>query len=326
MPIPANLSFVGIAKETTKGTGVVPTAFIPVTTLDPVDNITYFDDTGMRGAMVDVYDLVQGPRFSEVSLAGNVHPDTFPWLLAGIMGDVATTGASAPFTHTISTRNGTDGQPISYSLTDHYGLTGATPARRYSGCQFAELTLKYAGDAKIDWSAKAIGFGSTKVARPTASFGAIAMYPSWLGTVTIGGTLRPFVQAGEISIKRGGAGPVSTVNGVQSPYVIWVGPLEIEGKLTLVHEDDTELDRFLNGTNTVLVHNWTTGTAAALTQLQLTMSKVQYKVGAIKRGKQYIELEVDYKALANTTDVGASGGFGAMRAIVQNAVPAATYV
>lgn len=324
MPIPSNLSFVGIAKDPTSA-GVASTAYIPVTTLDPQDNVTYFDDDGMRGAMVDVYDLVQGPKFSEVALAGSVFPDTFPWLLAGVLGDIATTGASAPFSHAIAARNSGDGQPAPVSLTDHYGLTGATPSRRFAGCKIAELTLKWAGDSRLDWTAKAIGLASTKVAKPTQSFGTIPMYPGWLGTLSIGGSNKTFMQAGELSIKRDSAGPVHTVDGSQAPYVIWCGPVVVEGKMTFLHEDDTELDRFLIGTNTSIVHNWTTGASSTLTQLQLTMSKAQYKVANIKRGKRYVELEVDYKALANTTDVGASGGYSPIKAVVQNAVVSGTY-
>lgn len=325
MPVPSNLSFVGVAKETTKGTGAVPTAYIPVTTLDPSDELKKFEDTGMRGAMVDVYDLIDGPRYSEVSLAGNVHPDTIPWLLANHLGDLATTGASAPYTHAMAAKNSGDGQPGAISLTDHYGLTGVTPARRFAGSQVSELTFKWAGDGMFDWTAKTIGFASEKVAKPTQSFGVIPPYAGWVGTLAIGGSSKAFMQSGELSLRRLGAAPIDTVDGSAAPYAIWMGPVEAAGKLTFVHEDDTELDRFLAGTSTTLALLWTQGTSAALTEVSFTMSKVKYRVARVKRGKQFVELEVDYKALANTTDVGASGGYSPLKAVVKNAVASGVY-
>lgn len=324
MPNASNLSFLGVARETTKGTGLAPTAFIPVKTLDPVDNIAYLDDTGMRGSMVDVYNTVPGPSFSEVTLAGDVFADTFPWLTANIMGEIATTGASAPFSHALTVRNSGDGQPGSLSLTDHYGLSGGTPSRRFAGCQVSELTVKWTAEGLFEWSGKTVGIASTTVARPTASWSTIAPLQSWLGSISIGGSPRLFVQQGEIAMKRA-TSPIHTVDGTQAPYSIWCGPLDVSGKMTFVHEDDTELSRYLGATNAVLVCNWQTGAGATLQQVQATMSRTQYKVASVKRGKTYVELEVDFKALANTTDVGASGGFGQIRWVVQNAVAAGTY-
>lgn len=325
MPTPSNLSFVGVAKEATKGTGVASTAYIPIKSIDPQDEITYFEDTGMRGAMVDVYNEVQGPMFSTLALTGDVFPDTIPWLLANIHGDLATVGASAPFAHTMAVKNSTDGQPGAISITDHYGLQGGTPARRYPGQQVAELAFKFAGDGMFEWDAKTVGYSSVSVAKPTPSFTAIPPLPGWLGTVSIAAGAKTFLEHGEINVKRVSADAIHTVDGTQAPYAIFVGALAVDGKMTLVHEDDTELTRFLAGTTTALVFNWTQGAGAALVQVQCTMSKVQYTVASIKRGKQYVELEVEFKALANSTDVGATGGYSPAKWVVQNAIAASIY-
>lgn len=321
---PSNLSFLGIAKETVKGTGVAASAYIPVKTLDPLDNVTYFPDTGMRGSMVDVYNEVQGPMFSEISLAGDVFPDTIPWMLANFFGDLAEAGASAPFSHTMAVKNSTDGQPGSVSLTDYYGLQGGTPARRFAGCQIGEVGFKWAGDGMFEWTAKATGFASTQVAKPTSSFTAIPPLPGWLGLLTIGGASKLFMESGELTLKRDTT-PIHTVDGTQAPYGIFVGAVEVEGKLVFVHEDDVELTRYLAATQSAIVLNWTQGAAAALVQVQCTMTKPQYTVAAVKRGKSYIETEITFKPIANTTDVGASGGYSQCKWVVQNAVGAGIY-
>lgn len=55
-------SFIGIAKEVTKGTVVAPTDFIPVMadSLKPVDVIDPLYDTGLRGSMVVNYNYIPG--------------------------------------------------------------------------------------------------------------------------------------------------------------------------------------------------------------------------------------------------------------------------
>lgn len=324
MPNPSNLSFLGIAKEATKGTGVPATAYIPVKTLDPLDNVIYLPDSGLRGSMVDVYNEVQGPKFSEISIGGDVFPDTIPWLLANFLGDLATVGASAPFAHTMAVKNSLDGQPGAVSLTDHYGLQGGTPSRLFAGQQIAELGFKFAGDGMFEWTGKTVGYASTNVAKPTSSFTAIPPLPGWLGALTIGGAAKTFMESGELTLKRE-ATPIHTVDGTQAPYGIFVGPVVMEGKATFVHEDDVELTRYLAGTQSALVLNWLTGAGAATVQVQCTMTKPQYTVAAVKRGKQFIETEITFKPIANTTDVGATGGYSQSKWVVQNAIAASIY-
>ena len=141
-------SYLGIAKETTKGTAVTPTDFIPVAkdSLKPVDIIDPLYDTGLRGSNVVNYNYIPGRTRSTFDFGGAVFADTIGYSLAGLLGSVATTGASAPYTHTISLKNSAtaaaDDQPISYTLTDFY----AAAVRAYPGCQFSDFSLKFNAD------------------------------------------------------------------------------------------------------------------------------------------------------------------------------------
>ena len=100
-------SFIGIAKETTKGTPVAPTDYLLVNkdTVKPVNVIDPLYDQGLRGAMVENYNYIPGRTRSTFDLGGAVFADGIGYALTGIMGACATTGASAPFTHTISLKN-----------------------------------------------------------------------------------------------------------------------------------------------------------------------------------------------------------------------------
>lgn len=323
MPQPSLRSFLGIAKEVTPGTAVAASHYLPVTELSPKDNVEMLVDAGMRGSMVEEYDTIAGPRFAEYEFGGDVFPDTIGFPLAGILGDVTTTGASAPFSHVFSTLNSGDGQPPSYTISDYYGGAAAS-TRRFAGMKFSEVGFKFNADGLLTYSAKATGLASASATNPTPSFGAILPMAAWIGITSIGGSAVGYVTEGECTIKRS-VNPIHTVDGTQDPYKIWSGPVSVEGKLTIVMEDDTEYIRYLNNTKPALDFNFTQGASTTLTQLLLHCSKAAYTAAEIGRGKDYVEVGITYKGLANATDVGASAGYSPIKATVQNAIAASTY-
>jgi len=153
-------SYLGIAKEVTKGTAVAPTDYIPVMkdSLKPADIIDPLYDTGLRGSNVVNYNYIPGRTRSTLDFSSAVFADTVGYALTGLLGSVATTGVSAPFTHTISLKNSAvaaaDDQPISYTLTDFY----AAAVRAYPGCQFSDFSLKFNADGMLEYDAKTTGF------------------------------------------------------------------------------------------------------------------------------------------------------------------------
>jgi Phage tail tube protein len=319
-------SYLGIAKEATKGTAVAPTDFIPVMvdSLKPVDIIDPLYDTGLRGSMVTNYNYIPGRTRSTFDFGGHVFPDTIGYPIAGIMGSVATSGASAPYTHTVSLLNasatGADSQPISYTLTDFY----AANVRSYAGIQFHDFSLKFNADGMLEYDAKGTGWASATVSTPTPSFSAVLPTPVWRGTLSIGGSAVSYTIEGNIDIKRN-VTPIYGISSTQNPYQIFVGGLDVSGKLTFVMENDTELTRFLTNTQPALVLNWAYGAGASAVQLQATITKGAYVAAAIERGNDFVTVSVDINGQANTTDAGASLGFAPIKWVLQNAKASGTY-
>ena len=60
MPGATGFSFLGIGKETTKGTAVTATHYIPTTSHDGDDTVDVLMDQGMRGSMATSYGAVKG--------------------------------------------------------------------------------------------------------------------------------------------------------------------------------------------------------------------------------------------------------------------------
>jgi hypothetical protein len=319
-------SYLGIAKEATRGTAVAPTDFIPVMkdALKPVDIVDPLYDTGLRGSNALNYNYIPGRTRSTVDFGGAVFADTVGYGIAGLLGSVATTGASAPFTHTISLFNslasGGDVQPISYTLTDFY----AVDVRSYPGCQFSDFSLKFNADGMLEYDAKSTGWASETVSDPTPTFSTILPTPVWRGTVSVGGSTVATAMTGNIDMKRP-ATPIYGISATQDPYQVFLGPLEVTGKITFVMEDDSQLLNFLNNSQPALVFNWAYGSGASEVQIQATLTKGAYTTGVIERGEDFVQVSVDFNAQANTTDDGASGGFSPIKWVLKNAKPSGTY-
>ena len=319
-------SYLGIAKEVTKGTIVAPTDFIPVSkdSIKPVDVVDPLYDTGLRGSNVVNYAYLQGRTRSTFDFGGAVFADTVGYGLAGLLGSVATTGASAPYTHTISLKNsltsGADDQPISYTLTDFY----AADVRSYPGCQFSDFSLKFNADGMLEYDTKTTGWASTAVADPTPTFSTLLPTVVWRGAVSIGGATVSNAMTGNIDMTRS-VTPVYGISNTQNPYQVFLGPLEVTGKITFIMEDDTELTRFLNNTQPAIVLNWAYGTGASAIQLQATISKGAYTAAVIERGDDYVQVSIDLNGQSTTTDAGSTGGFAPIKWVLQNAKASGTY-
>ena len=320
-------SFIGIAKETTKGTAVAPTDYLLVMSdsVKPVDVIDPLYDKGLRGAVVDSYNYIPGRARSTFDFSSAGFPDGIGYALTGLLGACATTGVSAPFTHTISLKNSltaaADVQPLSYTITDFY----VAAVRAYPGLQFTDFSLKFNADGLLEYDAKTTGFISASAATPTPTFSTILPTPVWTGTVSIGGSPVSNSVSGNIDMKR----PVTPIYGIantQNPYSVFVGALETTGKFTFVMEDNTELTRFLTNTQPAIVLNWSQGASAALTQIQATITKGAYTAAVIERGSDYVQVSIDVNAQGNATDAGASGGFGNIKWELKNAKAANTYI
>jgi len=313
-------SYIGIAKETTKGTAVTtPTAYIPViaNTVKPSDIYTPLYDEGLRGSLVKNYQYLQGRVHSTFDFGGAVFADTVIYPLAGVLGEDVVTG-SAPYVHTLSLKNTTatasDAQPSAYTILDYYGAN----VRTWAGHQFHDFSLKWNADGLLEYDAKSTGWQSATVATPTPSFSTVLPTVVWTGTVSVAGTTISTNTMGNIDMKRP-VTPVYGISNVQTPYQVFLGALEVTGKATFLMENDTQLTNYLSNTQPALVFNWTTGSGATQTSIQATMTKGAYTLAVIERSKDFVEVMVDFNAQGNLTDNG-TVGYSPIKWVVKNAV------
>lgn len=305
---------------TTVGTASAgATDFIAMTKFDPVDDQQFAEDKGMRGAMVDVYDLVAVQRAATIDCGGDLFADTFGYFLGGVLGDVVFTGGT-PNSHAFAVKNTTDGQPPSYQLTQYNGAV----ARQWGGVQYSEVGIKASGGGLITFDAKATAYASGTVATPTPSFSTVRPTPGYAGVVTLNGAAIDRLAAFELNIKRS-TEAIENIDGGPDPLRVWAGEVSVDGKASYVISDDTYLNYYLNNTQPPLVIAWNIGTGASQLGLTVTMTKCAHKTAHEVKGKQYVMVEAGLEALANTTDVGASSGYSPIKIALRNTKATGTY-
>lgn len=321
---PSVRSYLGVAKEVTPATPVVASAFIPVNkdSLKPVDIIAPLYDTGLRGSMAENYTYIQGRRHTEIDVAGPAFADTVGWWLGSIMGSVATVGASAPYTHTISLKNATSGdaQPTSLTLEDYY----VSGNRFYPGCKVTDFTLTFNSDGMLEYTTKLMGHPSSTTSAATPSFSAVTPTPVWRGAVSVGGTTIGYTTAASVTMTRKSEA-IFGIDTTQGPYEVFVGALDATGNMTFVMENDDQLTNFLSNTQPALTCTFAQGTGATATSIAFTITKGAYTTAAIDRSGDHVSITVDIAAIANTTDAGATAGFAPIKWTLQNAVVSGTY-
>lgn len=317
---PTVLGFVSVAKESTRGTYAAPVDYVPFTKFDVEDTTTWFSDDALRGSMVKAYDKVAGPQWAKISMQGPVYADTFGYPLMGILGDCVTTGSSAPYTHVGAVKNSADGQPTTQSWTDF----NSVDTRGYTSVSWYDLGVTWDGEKALDWTGTAQAYASAVQTKPTSAPSTVRMYPGWLGAVTLGGSSSQVLISADIKFKRAGD-PIHTSDGTQPPLEIFVAEMDCTGKIVVVADLNTQLTNYLTSPQQSLVVNFTSGTGATLTQVKFQFSKFNYDLAKPVRGKKWMEYEIDFEALGNTTDVGASGGYSLCKATLQNAKVSGTF-
>jgi hypothetical protein len=317
---PAELTFAGIAKETTNGTAAAPLFFFPFTKLDGVDDNGLLIDDAMYGSMTAENGAVAGKRSANVGYSGYFLPDFAGYLLHNILGGYAVGAPSnSVYPHTFTLLNSGDGQPPAHTITDRTGITATVAARAYAYACLSELTFAGNATGLVTMEGKFTTFGSAAAgSAPANTTTAETVIPGWRSTVTVAGSAAP-IREWSYTISRD-LSPDFQADGTQNPYSIARGALTVAGKLTFGARSEQPLIDFLAGTQQATVITIDNGgTTTAVRKLTATMTKTVYDSEGMVR-ETPIGWDMSFKALANTTDVGASGGRAPISCLLNNAV------
>ena len=307
---PSAQQWLGIAKETTYGTPVAtPTLWLPIINPKHEPHQAMLRDEGLRGNMAMAQGYVAGPRYDTFDFETYPYIDSIFALAMNIYGGPDTvTGTAAPYTHKTSLLNTGNGQPTSWTLNYFNGAE----TWQLAGAQQAQLDLETkVADSLAKVTSSWMSLPGVKVANPTNTPDTNAPMPSWSTTVTVGGTAATVYSDVKVQWKRN-TEAVFTATGTQSPYVIFVGELEVTGDLTAVYDGyataGNDLAAYLANTQPALVLK-TTPAGDAAHYLQWTSSVTAYTGVTVTGSSKWVEAQAKIEAVANATDVvGTNGG------------------
>lgn len=233
---------------------------------------------------------------------------------------------TAPFTHVFSLLNSGNGQPPTHTVTHYQGISASTGARQYG--YWCGSALNFSMDAEQLFTHDVSGTGVLGViagSPPTNTISGALPQPSWrfqvgVGGVASGGTLAANIQGAKINIART-VKPWFLLNGQADPGIIARGPLGVEGSFSVLAQDETPLTTLLANNALQLQVTMTNGLAGAnLLAVTYDIQTAVYNKATLT-DNDHLFYDVGFRCVANTTNVGFSGGFSPLKVTVQNAIP-----
>jgi hypothetical protein len=259
--------------------------------------------------------------------------------------------AGTPYTHKWAALNSPLGyggaygaQPPTHTFTDVTNIVnvftsasyGNAPSNTYGARQYPFAVLKnidFSGNAEQLLGIKMAGDSFISVAAGTAPTNVTTNsrpIPNWNSTVVVAGNTvsssGAYAGIGSFSLSAKRATQVYwIVAGTQQPYVIARGPLNMDGSIEWdPTNSETPLDLMLLNAQapmSITVTNSGIPNSGTPFTLTFTMSQVANVKSKIMRSKQLIGYNNSYEAVANSTDVGGSGGLGPGTITLVNSTP-----
>ena len=291
------------------------------------------------GSVAEVVVIGSTAASNIVNFAIAAAGEAYPLRFAHPGATVQTCGT--PFTHKFAALNSPLGyggaygaQPPTHSMCDTTNIVnvytnatygGPAPANTYgariypsgvlksidfSGNAEQNLGIKMAGDS---WLSQVAGTAVTNVttnSRPV---------PNWNSTVVIGGntisSTNTYAGIGNFTVSYKRQTQVYwIVAGTQTPYIIARGPLTTSGSVDWDPTDnEMPLDLMLLNSQppmSITVTNSGIPNAGTPFTLTFTMSQAASIKSKIQRNKSLIGYSTQYEGVANSVDIGGSGGLG----------------
>lgn len=203
----------------------------------------------------------------------------------------------AQYTHTFAQSSTI--RPPSYTFT----VYDTIDYRAWPGAMMNELAVKIDPMGTVTFNPKFIAFPEATASSFTDTFNGVQPFLGWQWTVNNAGGASTRGLTMDLTFKRDGSG-IHSSNGLQSPRETFVGALELDGAYKAIYENLTDMNLFLNYTQTPTVHTISKPVAKGGESLAFTMSSSGYQKAQRDLSQTYVQSTFDLSAIANTTDGG----------------------
>jgi hypothetical protein len=300
-----------------------PAFYLPLEKIAPADEYAQLLDQSYQGSSVKTYAAIQGMRTSTWDISGAVFADTFGYLVGGIFGSEDYT-AGTPNIHVFGVDNTTDQQPTSLILWFYDGLN----TRVFAGGKFTDLTLTLDPGALMAYTAKFMARASGVYAGSAAVASVSTLKPlaAWTGYLNVNYVDVGQAQSFEVNFSRQNSEHIMALTGQQDPATIWVGPLQVTGKVTYWKKDDVQYNYVTASTQPWVIFKSAQYVGGVSTELIVSMAKCNiFNPKIVVDSKPYVIEEFEFEGLANSNDATTTGGgVSPAKVTLKNAIASGT--
>lgn len=232
-----------------------------------------------------------------VTVAGGAVP------LALSLGHLTAVAVTTATTHTFK-QTGTSVRPPSYSLTVNEGVD----TRGWAGCVMSDLAIKIDPKGTVSFNPKFAGFPESVVSAFTPSYTVVQPFLGWQWTMSNAGASSTRGLTYDLALKRA-VEVIHSSDGTQGPREIYAGALESDGSYKAIYESLTDMNLFLNYTQSATVAQLTQpaqvgGNQIGGASLAFTMTQSGVHKGQRDLSGTYVQASFSWSGIQNATDAG----------------------
>jgi hypothetical protein len=281
----------GFAFESTFGTGVAATTFLPYTSAKIDETVNRVLDNTRRANLSKDFQAYITTKETDIDVELPAYPDTLGYLLKSILSTYSKTGTGT-VTHTFKLLNGNS---PSLTFTQFSGLA----TRQIPGSIMEELTLKLSAEEMVTVSAKFKGKSTAVVADVSPSYTTTKPFMGFQSVLKFDNVTSTQFVGAEISIKRE-TKLIYGTSGAGEATAYSTGAMEVTGKLSFMADDEAQANMYRNGSQPAVNLTLTNTDGSVLT---IDFGKVDISKASIDNSDT-IMVDLEFRGLYNATNGG----------------------
>ena len=301
---------VGLAVESSRGTLVAPTTWVPKVNFTVEDKVEKALFMGNYGKLSGGDDALVVNQYAEGELEYEVTDDNIAYLLYALFGSLSSASFNSAYKHTLSEQNAVQGTSLSLFMNDPIGSTNSKTVA------FAMAMVNSFGlSVELGELVKAtVGFiakSHTDYTRQTPSYSAENKFSSRHVGVYIANNEASLSSASKLNVQGLNLEISRAVErenslGTVQPVDILARQLKITGNLKLTLEDRTYRDYMLDGTKKamrILINNESVTIGSTTPQIQLDLPIVHFFEWATSQDLEEVSTqEIQFEALYDVSN------------------------
>lgn len=245
---------IGIGREATRGTPVVPALWMAKTNYTVEDKVAKAIFDGNYGVIAGGDDAFVAQKHAEGDLEFEMQDQTFGYILYALFGGISSAAFESVLKHTFTLANSVQHQSLTLMMNDPIGAPAVNnKSVAYARAMINSLEINVELGELVKCIANFMAQPHSDFSRQTASFSAENKFAHHHLTFKVAANIAALDAASKISLQSLNLRVIKNVErenalGTVQPVDIVNKKIEIEGTIRLTYEDRTYRDYMLDGT------------------------------------------------------------------------------